>query len=129
MHTSQISLKNLFGDAIDEVESGGKNVMVLTPDNFLAKLAFLNIEMGTMEQQCLLRVLSKPSFHDYIILDELKIIMENLGIFEEEEEVSPLPDQQKEDIKRQQTTKVNLDVLDTDGKRMLAGLAQFLIYN
>ena len=44
------------------------------------------VDLEEVEVACLMRVLTKPNLENAILLKELIIIMENFGIFDEEED-------------------------------------------
>lgn len=59
---------------------------LISPIGFLEGIKDLGItELEEIEVACLMRVLTKPSLDNAILLKELIIIMENFGIFEDGE--------------------------------------------
>jgi hypothetical protein len=60
---------------------------LLSPIGFLEGIKDLGIiDLEEVEVACLMRVLTKPNLENAILVKELVVIMENFGIFDDEEE-------------------------------------------
>lgn len=52
---------------------GETNIKVISPDHFLARVYQIGItDLTELQVACLMRVLSKPEFDDFVRLDELE---------------------------------------------------------
>jgi len=59
----------------------------LSPIGFLEGIKDLGVtDLEEVEVACLMRVLTKPNLDNAILLKELVVIMENFGIYDEEED-------------------------------------------
>jgi hypothetical protein len=59
----------------------------LSPIGFLEGIKDLGIiDLEEVEVACLMRVLTKPNLENAILVKELVVIMENFGIFDDEDE-------------------------------------------
>jgi hypothetical protein len=59
----------------------------LSPIGFLEGIKDLGIiDLEEVEVACLMRVLTKPNLENAILVKELVVIMENFGIFDDENE-------------------------------------------
>lgn len=57
---------------------------MLSPVGFLEGIKELGVtDLEEVEVACLLRVLTKPNLANYILLQELIVIMENFNIYDE----------------------------------------------
>lgn len=60
---------------------------LLSPIGFLEGIKELGVvDLEEVEVACLMRVLTKPNLENAILLKELIVIMENFGIYDEDEE-------------------------------------------
>ena len=60
---------------------------LLSPIGFLEGIKELGItDLEEVEVACLMRVLTKPDLENAILLKELIVIMENFGIYDDEDE-------------------------------------------
>jgi len=60
---------------------------LLSPIGFLEGIKDLGVtDLEEVEVACLMRVLTKPNLDNAILLKELVVIMENFGIYDEEED-------------------------------------------
>ena len=83
----RVSIKDLFRDHIIEAEIKGEVVELLSPMGLLKGIEQLGIDdLTEKEGQYLLRVLTKPELDGAIVMHELLQIMENLGLYDEDEE-------------------------------------------
>jgi len=81
------SIRSVFAHAIFEVEIDGQVVELLPPMGLLEGIKSLGIEdMTEKETTYLLRVLTKPELDNAIVMPEFLQIMENLGLYEDEEQ-------------------------------------------
>lgn len=87
-----------FTNFIIKEDIEGTTLELLSPIGFLEGIKDLGIvDLEEVEVACLMRVLTKPNLENAILLKELIIIMENFGIFDEEDE-----DAEANDISNQQ---------------------------
>jgi hypothetical protein len=80
-------VRGAFNNFIIKEEIEGTALELLSPIGFLEGIKDLGIvDLEEVEVACLMRVLTKPNLENAILLKELIIIMENFGIYDEEEE-------------------------------------------
>lgn len=82
-----LTVRSAFSQFIITEEVEGTTLELLSPIGFLEGIKVLDItDLEEVEVACLMRVLTKPNLENAILLKELIIIMENFGIFDEEDE-------------------------------------------
>ena len=80
-------MRGAFNNFIIKEEVEGTSLELLSPIGFLEGIKDLGIvDLEEVEVACLMRVLTKPNLENAILLKELTIIMENFGIYDEEDE-------------------------------------------
>ena len=78
------TIRDVWGDVIQEAEIEGEVFELLTPVDLLDGIKALGITDLTEKQvNYLLKVLAKPELDGAIFLTELNQIMENFGLFDE----------------------------------------------
>ena len=71
---------------IIEEDIEGTKLELLSPIGFLEGIKDLGLtELEEVEVACLMRVLTKPNLENAILLKELIVIMENFGIYDDED--------------------------------------------
>lgn len=84
--SKQKTVKKAFKNFIITEEVDDTQVELLSPIGFLEGIKDLGItDLEEVEVACLMRVLTKPNLENAILLKELMVIMENFGIYDEEE--------------------------------------------
>ncbi len=82
-----VTVRQAFTNFIISEEIEGQSIELLSPIGFLEGIKELGItDLEEIEVACLMRVLAKPNLENAILLQELMVIMENFGIYEEEED-------------------------------------------
>lgn len=77
----------MFIDQIFETEIEGQAIEILSPMGLLDGIKELGInDLTEKEIACLLRVLTKPELDQAILFDEFVQIMENLGLYDDEDQ-------------------------------------------
>ena len=75
------SVRQTFKNYIIKEDLGEEEIELLSPIGFLEGIKELGIvDLEEIEVACLMRVLTKPELENAIIMKELIIIMENVGI-------------------------------------------------
>lgn len=81
------SVRQAFNQYIIKEEIENTSLELLSPIGFLEGIKDLGIiDLEEVEVACLMRVLTKPNLENAILLKELIVIMENFGIFDDEDE-------------------------------------------
>ena len=80
-------MRYVFADHILQTEIDGQNVELLAPEGLIDGIKGLGIDdLSEHDIKYLLRVLTKPELDGAIVMDELLQIMENLGLYDEDED-------------------------------------------
>jgi hypothetical protein len=80
-------VRDVFADHILQTEIDGQNVELLAPEGLIEGIKGLGIDdLSEQDIKYLLRVLTKPELDGAIVMDELLQIMENLGLYDEDED-------------------------------------------
>ena len=80
-------MRDVFADHILQTEIDGQNVELLAPEGLIEGIKGLGIDdLSEQDIKYLLRVLTKPELDGAIVMDELLQIMENLGLYDEDED-------------------------------------------
>ena len=80
-------MRYVFADHILQTEIDGQNVELLAPEGLIDGIKGLGIDdLSEQDIKYLLRVLTKPELDGAIVMDELLQIMENLGLYDEDED-------------------------------------------
>jgi hypothetical protein len=138
--------------SIPEQFPDGTILELMTPIAFLEGVKEAGLEnLSEMEAACLLRVLAKPELDNAIILNEFTMIMENFGVMdgygeddddvddyirsddEQSEKAKPedskvKPEEEKKEGKNPlKKIKINFELLEDKGLKILQKLARFLL--
>ena len=108
---AQQTVREAFGNYIlrEEFEEG-QFVELLSPIGFLEGIKDLGItEFEEIEVACLMRVLTKPELENAIMLRELIVIMENFGIYDDQEGDGNKGDEGKPEQQEEQSIDENED--------------------
>lgn len=82
------SIREVFADNIFQAEIDGQFIELLSPEGLDAGIQLLGInDLTDKESKYLLRVLTKPELSGTIVVAELLQIMENLGLYDEQEDM------------------------------------------
>lgn len=82
------NIREVFIDNIYETEIEGQTIEILHPVGLLDGIKELGInDLTEKEIACLLRVLTKPELDQAILVDEFLQIMENLGLYDDEDQL------------------------------------------
>lgn len=80
------SVREVFEGWISEGEVDGETIELLMPEGLIGGLEGIGIDdLSAKEFKYLLRVLTKPEIDNAIVLEELLQIMENLGLYDDED--------------------------------------------
>ena len=80
------NVRTAFSNFIIEEEVEGTKLELLSPIGFLEGIKDLGLtDLEEVEVACLMRVLTKPNLENAILLKELIVIMENFGIYDDED--------------------------------------------
>lgn len=81
------SIRDVFKDEIFETEIDGHVIELLSPIGLINGIAGLGIDdLDDKEKKSLLRVLTKPELDGNIVVHELLQIMENLGLYDDDDQ-------------------------------------------
>lgn len=88
-------MREIFQDWVVETEIDGEVIELLMPEGLIEGIKNLGIDdLTEKDVKYLLRVLTKPELDGAIVMHELLQIMENLGLYDEDDEAA---DEQQED--------------------------------
>jgi len=88
-------VREIFQDWVVETEIDGEVIELLMPEGLIEGIKNLGIDdLTEKDVKYLLRVLTKPELDGAIVMHELLQIMENLGLYDEDDEAA---DEQQED--------------------------------
>ncbi len=80
-------MREIFADHILETQIDGQSIELLAPEGLIEGIKGLGIDdLSEQDIKYLLRVLTKPELDGAIVMDELLQIMENLGLYDEDED-------------------------------------------
>ena len=79
-------MRQAFQPYIIKEQIEGMDLELLSPIGFLEGIKELDVvDLEEIEVACLMRVLTKPNLENAILLNELIVIMENFGIYDDED--------------------------------------------
>ena len=80
-------MRKAFSPYIIKEKIEGMDLELLSPIGFLEGIKELGlVDLEEVEVACLMRVLTKPNLENAILVNELVVIMENFGIYDEDDE-------------------------------------------
>ena len=82
----RLTIRQVFQEQIYETEIEGQPIELLEPMGLLDGIRELGVDdLSETEIACLLQVLTKPELNESILFDEFLQIMENMGLYEDDE--------------------------------------------
>lgn len=79
-------MRDVFADWIIKTDIDGEIIELLMPEGLIHGIKSIGIDdLTPKEIKFLLRVLTKPEIENAIVFQELLQIMENLGLYEDED--------------------------------------------